>query len=379
MTGIRSRARQLSLSLAGILASVLLLGPAFVPQELRADAASRFADLVEYFDTTLSDAWYSAFPSRGSDHRAGVTASHNGPHSGAPPVLTGGEAYPSEAASESFIDINGLWLDSFNARYGAGSNSIDGLLRDLLKDNSLGTSGGFEAFAGGSGAGNAPTGSGGDRYSGGAGASTSGATPASPSRSSSSNGSPVGSAASRSKNSEGTVRFTDVKPDAYQDRTTGLGNDSVSVYDDAGASWEQVASGQSLNSLFSNEPGGSDWNGGSHGGGAGVALDPTNGDVVGKLLNGLDHPFQGDDLHGSVFQNEVDGGANSDGGDGHLLDFKNAPDDDYGSEDHGPSNNTVVTGPDSGPLSGVPEPGSLMLLSLGLMAVILWGKFRSAH
>ena len=441
MRGVRS-VHHVSLSIAGILALGLVVVPAFVPQELRADAASRLGGLAQYFDTMLSDAWHSAFTEQGSDHRAGVSASHSGggSHSGAMPVLTGGEAHPSAAASESPIDISSLELGSFNAGYGAGSNSINGLLRDLLKDDNLGTSGGFEAFAGGSGGGNTLAGFGGDgdRYSGGiGGSSTGGAGRASPTRSSSSKGSLAGSAASRSRNSDGTVRVTDVKPDAHQDRVTGLGNDIVSVNNDAGASgeqvaaiesltnkgspagsaasrsqnsegtvlvtdvkpdahqdrvtglgndsvsvhaagasWEQVASGQFL---LSNEPGVSNWIGGPLGGGTRDALDPTNGDVVGQTLNGLDHPFQGDDQLGSVFQNEVNGSANSDGGDGHLLDFKNVPDHDPQAEDHGALNKTVVTEPGSGPVSGVPEPGSLALLSLGLGALILWGKFQSAR
>jgi len=370
----------------------LVVVPAFVPQALRADAASRLAGLVQYFDATFSDAWNSAFATQGTDHRAGVSAGHkSGQRSGAPPVLTG--AYPLEtAASESVIDINGLGLDSFNAAYGAGSKPIDGLLHDLLKDNNLGTSADFEAFVGASGGGNALAGFGGDgdHYSGGSGASTGGLStggpaPASPSRSSSSNGSPADSAASRSKNSEGTLRLTDVKPNAHQDRVTGLGNGTVSLYNDAVASRQQAASGQSLNGHFSNEPAGSNLNGGPHGEGAGHALDSTNGDVVGQLPNGLDNPFQGDDHPGPVFQNEGNGGADSSGGNGHLFDVNNGPDHDLHAEDHGPSNNTVVTGsdssplPDSGPVSAVPEPGSLTLLSLGLGAVILCGKFRSAR
>src|SRR5204862_4763644 len=99
---------------------------------------------VQYFDATFSDAWNSAFATQGTDHGAGVSASNKsiGRHSGASPVLTG--AYPLEAAASEHVidingDINGPGLDSFNAAYGAGSKPIDGLLRDLLKDNNLGT------------------------------------------------------------------------------------------------------------------------------------------------------------------------------------------------------------------------------------------------
>src|SRR5438094_101331 len=151
MKGVRF-VHQVSLSIAGILALGLVVVPAFVPQELRADAASRFAGLAQYFDTMLSDAWRSAFTEQGSDHRAGVSASHSGSgsHSGAMPVLTGGEAHPSAAA--------------------------------------------------------------------------------------------------RSRNSDGTVSVTDVKPDAHQDRVTGLGNYIVSANNDAGASGEQVAAIEFLSS-----------------------------------------------------------------------------------------------------------------------------------
>ena len=107
MTVIRSRSRQLSLSIAGILALILLLGLVFVPQELGADAASRFADLAQYFDKTLSGAWHSAFMSRGSAHSASVSASQSGggSHTGAPAILTGGETRLSAAANDSLINI----------------------------------------------------------------------------------------------------------------------------------------------------------------------------------------------------------------------------------------------------------------------------------
>jgi PEP-CTERM motif len=199
----------------------------------------------------------------------------------------------------------------------------------------------------------------------------------SPSRSSSSTH--PSSATSHSRNSKGTLRLTDVKPVAHQDQVAGMGTGFVSVYDVADASWEQVASSQSFNGLLSDKPGVGDWSGGPHDGGAGNALDPTNGDVVGQLLNGLGHPLQGEGHRGSVFQNEVNGGAGSDGGDGHLLDFKNTPGHDPHTEDHGPFNKPLVTEPDSGSVSSVPEPGSLVLVSLGLIAIILWGKFRSAR
>jgi len=73
---------------------VLLVGPTFVPQALRADAASRIADFAQYFDTALLNAWHSAVASRGSEHRASDSVTHTGSdsHAGALSALMVGEA-----------------------------------------------------------------------------------------------------------------------------------------------------------------------------------------------------------------------------------------------------------------------------------------------
>jgi len=331
MTGIRSRARQ-ALVIAAIIVLILLLGPAFVPQQLRADAASRLADFAQYIDNTLTDAWYSAFAAQGSDHRAGVSASPSGSgsHYAMSAKLTVGAAADD---SESFIDVNDL--GAYSAGDGSGS-ATDGVLKDMLQNGNLGGSGGLGAFARNSASG---AGGNGSLHSGGTGASGGGAL------GSGSSGTPSRSA--RSRKSEG---LTDVKPGAHQDRGAGMGSGFVSLYDVADASWDHVAP-----------------NNGRNGSGAGNVSDPANGDVVG--LNGP--PPQGDGgstfQNGPVFQNEGNGG-NGD------LDPPNISHHDPQTEGHGPS-----TEPDSGPLSGVPEPGSLVLMSLGLGAVLLWGKFRSAR
>jgi PEP-CTERM motif-containing protein len=402
MTGIRSRARQLSLSLAGILVLFLFVGPAFVPQELRADAASRIAGLAQYFDTALASAWHSAFPSRGSDTR-GDSANHDssGSHPGMPVTLTEVGAPPSTAAGEGLIDINGLDLGSFNGGHGSPSNSIASLLSDILKDGNLGTGEGFEAFgrsSGGGGIDSASSIGGGGHPSGGTGASAGGASPAGLKHSSSSKSSPLVSTQSHGRNAEGTLRYTDVKPDthpdAHQDRVTEPGDSFLSAYDATGTSWKPAASSEPLNDPFSGEPWASSWSDGTHGGDARNAVDPANGDLVGQLLNQVDHslqgeehrvqgeehPLQGEDFRGSVFENEVHSGADSDGGDGHLLHFKNTADNSPQIEDHGSFDKSVFT-PErgTGPVSSVPEPTSLVLLSLGLWAILLWRKLRSAR
>jgi hypothetical protein len=420
MTGIRSRARQLSLSLAGILVLVVLVGPGCVPQGLRADAASRLAGLTQYFDTALVEAWDTAFPLLGLDSHPGVSASHNSPssHDGAPVVLTGGKTPPSAAAREAFIETNGPGLGSFTADYGTRPawDSTAGLLDYILKDRNLVADGGLEAFAGSAGGGNDPASSrgAGDYDSSGTGASTNNAAPASLSRPSSNQGTPSGSAPSHSLNSEGTSRLANIKPDAHQDRVTGPGNGLLSVYEDIGASL-QVAS--------SDEPGGGVWSGGPRVGGFAVpltvspsssdSLDPTTGDLFGQSLNGLDDPLQGggnwssvsrnggfatphtlpsspsntldpttgdllgqslngldDPLQGSVIRNDVNGGTDSDGGDGNLLDLKSTSVNDAFDKP------VLTPEPHPGTTSSVPEPRSLVLLSLGLGAIILWRKFR---
>ena len=420
MTGIRSHARQLSLSLAGILVLVVLVGPGCVPQGLRADAASRIAGLTQYLDTALVEAWDTAFPLLGLDSRTGVSASHNGrsSHDGAPVVLTGGETPPSAVVRAAFIETNGLGLGSFTTDYRTRPawDSAAGLLDYMLKDRNLAADGGLDAFAGSAGGGNDPASSrgAGDYDSSGTGASTNTAAQASLSRPSSNQGTPPGSAPSHSRNSEGTSRLANIKPDAHQDGVTGLGNGLLSVYEDVGASLQVASSdepgggdwsggprdggftvpltlspsssnaldpttgdlfGQSLNGQGDPGQGGGDWSGGSRNGGFAVpltfspsssnALDTTTGDLLGQSLNGLNDPLQG-----SVIRNDVNGGTDSDGGDGNLLDLKSTSVNDAFDKP------VMTPGPDSGTISSVPEPRSLVLLSLGLGAVILWRKFR---
>ena len=332
-----NRARQVSLSLAGILLLLLLLGPA-VPQELRAEAGSRLANLAQYLDASLTDAWYSAFAAQRPDHRASVSGNNSGgssQHIGAARTLTGGETHASVDANESLVDFN----SSFDA--GSESNSTDRALSDMLQDRNPG-GGGSGAFAGSSASSNGSGGTG-HQQSAGMGGSAGGAAPAGASRSSSS----THSSSARSRKSDRTNAHG---------RVAGAGNSSASVYNIADASWNQLGPSESPNAL---EPGGAAWSGG-----AGNDPFPTNGDVAG--LNG--HPPQGDG--GSVLQNE------GNGGNGHH-DPPNVPDPHTG--DPGSFNQPPVTEPDPGPVSSVPEPGSLVLLSLGLGAVILWGKLRPAR
>jgi hypothetical protein len=374
--GENNRTRQVSLSLAGILALLLLLGPA-VPEELRAEAGSRLASLAQYLDTSLAGAWHSAFVAPGLDHRAGISGNHDGSGSqpiGASPILTGGDTHPSEGASESLIDFNGP--GSFGG--GSESNSRDRVLSDILQDGNLGGRGRFGALAGSSASGNGSAGSGSNGHQESAvmgGSAGGGAASASAARSSSS----THSSSARSRKSDGALRLPyvkpDVKPDAHQNRVTGAESGFVSVYDVADASWNQLGSKESLDAL---KPGA------SNGSGAGNSVDPTNGDLDGHTSQGdqgsvLDAPVFRDPpvfSDAPVFQTEENDG------DRHL-DTPNPPNHmpnyDPHTGDPGPFTQSPLTEPDSGPLSSVPEPGSLVLMSLGLIAVILWGKFRPAR
>lgn len=390
MTGIHSRARQLSLSIAGILVVILFVGTACVPEELRADVASRMAGLAEDLDATLTDAWHLTFSARGSDHPAVASADQKGggSHPAAltgvqAPILTGVQAPMATSGGSGLVVMNGLGSGTFDAAYGVGSasNSMAGLLSDVFKENALGANGGFEAFgASSAGGANAPLRSGGagDRFPAGIGGSAGGGASASPSHGSSNPSTREGSTASDSPNSEGTLRVAGVKPDAqnlypdaHPDRSVNLEGGFGSLTDWAGASANQVRPNDPVNALFGGGPsvGGpavNDRNGGLHDGTSN--LDPVTGDPVSLLLSGLDHPLQGEDARGSVLENEANGG----GGDGQILDFNDTPASGGDPEDHGLLGKPVEL------ISSVPEPGSFALLSLGLGAVILWRQFRPA-
>src|SRR5438270_6709084 len=124
MTGIRFRASQLSLSVTGILAVVLVIGTAWVPQQLRADMASRIVGLTQYFDATVAGAWHSAFPSRGSGGHSVTSASYKdgGSNFGTPFVLTEIEAPPSNASGAGNINrLSPEWdAGRSSSNYGAG-------------------------------------------------------------------------------------------------------------------------------------------------------------------------------------------------------------------------------------------------------------------
>ncbi len=252
------------------------------------------------------------------------------------------------------------------------------LLRDILKDDNAGSLGSLAVFASGAPAtGNSPAGSGsdGNHNSGVTSGPAGGARTASAARSSSGKGTQTSSAPDL-RISDGTRRPRDAKPDVYRDRVAELGDSSAPTFDVPGASWKHVAASESMHGSSGDNPGTNGGSGGGRDGGDNHALEPLNDDLVGQLLNGLGNRLHDAEGWESDFQNEVNGGAGSERDSGHLAEFGNRPNNDPKAEDHSPFNTPLATEPVSGPVSSVPAPGSLGLLSLGLGAIILERKFR---
>lgn len=409
----------LTLSACGILVVVLLVGTAFIPRQLRADGARRIAGLARYVDTTLAHAWLSAFPSSGSNDLARVFAKpkDGGLHPDSPLAFAGFALPFLTAASPSLIDINGFGPSSYNAEYGtvSSTNSMATLLKDILKNDSVGAGGGFEAWA------SNPAGSGGafDLSFGGARVSSGGAALVGLLHSTSSSDGALSSTLGLDGNAEGMFDLTDANPDAHnlyssahQGPVAGLGNDRVSAYDAAnasgkpvassgspsgrlsdepavnlggfvsdavGASRSQVASNESPNGLFGNEAGASHSNNRPHVvGGADTTLDPTTADLVQQLLGRSEYRLQGDGFGRPVFQNEIKSGADSVDWDEQVLDFADTRGNGPLLKNQGLRDGPITLAADSGRVSSVAEPRSLALLSVGLGAIILWRKFRSA-
>jgi len=290
MTGIHSRARKLSLSVAGILTLVLFVGLACVPRELRADAASRVVSFAQDLDAALAETWHLGFPARGTDHAPAASTSHKDGalNPGAKVAVTGVDnVLPSHVTSAGSNDANGFgtgaFIGPFNAGYSAGSapNSVAGLLSDMLKDDNSWAGGrmGFEALAGSlPGAGNARAGFGASDYAS-LGPSNGGIGLAGFSRAA------EGSAPSFGQNVEGKSALATVNPnahnaypDAHQERVATVERGFGSVSDTAGASDNQVGSSGAPSAGSGKIPpiveAVSRSSGASPGGGAGNA-DPT--------------------------------------------------------------------------------------------------------
>jgi len=392
VTEIRYNARQLSLSVAGILVLIVVVAPVCVPQEVRKVAASRIMGLAHLVDSSLNDAWRSAGAARGLDRLVGAALKHDG--NGTRSIaLTAVEASPPTFVGAGPMDIGSFRQDSSNAGDGVGgsaSDSMRGLLNDMLREDSQGTGGGLEAFARSfARGGNSRAGSGMDAnlYSGDAwfagGSGSAGVSGSSSTMSS--------LRAAASEDSANRLGVDDVGPNVHhvhRTRPSGLGKSFMSVYDGARSASKEVASSDSETGLVRDGVADRDWIAGIPNGvfdqtldSTPADLDPTGGDLVGQLLHCLagpvqhHHPVQDQDTGTSVVENERDG--ESSGGDGRRVDSSNPPADPQG-DDRGPGDNPLTApASETGLVSSVPEPQSLSLLSLGLVAIILWRKFGS--
>jgi hypothetical protein len=353
MTGIRPHTgRRLSLSVTGILAVVLLVGPACVPQQLRADVVSRIKGFAQVVDTQLAGAWRTAFRSQRSDNQANASASRHGgaSHLSASLALPRGENAPSMAVVAGLDDPSGPAAGSFSAQYGAGSarNSVASLIGDRLTDDNFGIGDDHDVFAGdrdnfGSSR------DAGEFVSGGTGSSDDRTEAVAVPRSTSTQGTAAGSA--RSQNSGGRFAVTRSRPDTDADQVADLGGGLMSGYEDAGPSRDQVTATESLNNLLGDTLTAGD---STVRGGDGYAFSTTDS-PLGSSQNGH-------------FTLQATGAAGSAGHPGPPSALDSTIANDPHVADLGSVGNAE-------PITAVPEPRSLVLLSLGLGGVLLWRKF----
>ena len=182
---------------------------------------------------------------------------------------------------------------------------------------------------------------------------------------------PAGFAPFNVQNINGKLYVTYAKQDdAKHDDVAGLGNGFVDVFDTNGNLLERLVSNGPLNSpwglalapgnfgQFSN-----DLLVGNFGDGMIHAFDPTTGQLLGELddLNG--NPIMIEGLWGLLFGNGGTGGSTN-----QLFFTAGIPGPDGEIEDHGLFGDLSVA---------VPEPGSLSLLAIGLVALMRFGRRHS--